>query len=197
MISRRHFCAILGASTVFPFQRALSAEPGSANSSLLDQARSALGRYRRWKPREDIVGIVDFAAPSHVPRFHLVNLLSGTSLTILVAHGKGSDPAHSGWLQHFSNDPGSEASSSGCYLTGDTYIGRHGQSRRLIGLDATNSNALERGLVIHPADYVSEATALKLGKIGRSEGCLAISAADHAMVLERLGKGCLIQAGKV
>ncbi len=41
----------------------------------------------------------------------------------LVAHGKGSDPEHSGWLQRFSNIPDSEASSDGVFRTGDIYEG--------------------------------------------------------------------------
>ena len=64
----------------------------------------------------------------------------------MIAHGSGSDPAHTGWLQRFSNVPDSFASSEGAYLASDYYVGKHGRSQRLAGLDATNSNALDRAI---------------------------------------------------
>lgn len=82
-------------------------------------------------------------------------------------------------------------------VLGETYSGRHGLSRRLIGLDPTNSNAQERGLVIHAADYVSDELAKSTGKIGRSEGCLAVSPADLKLVLDQLGPRCLIYADRI
>ncbi|WP_294197684.1 murein L,D-transpeptidase catalytic domain-containing protein [uncultured Sphingomonas sp.] len=82
-------------------------------------------------------------------------------------------------------------------MLGETYSGRHGLSRRLIGLDPTNSNAQERGLVIHAADYVSDELAKSTGKIGRSEGCLAVSPADLKLVLDQLGPRCLIYADRI
>ena len=77
-----------------------------------------------------------------------------------VAHGRGSDPANSGWAEHFSNRPGSNASSQGSFLTGDTYVGKHGRSRRLHGLDPQNNLAASRGIVIHSASYVDPGLAL-------------------------------------
>jgi hypothetical protein len=164
---------------------------------LLGRAKASLDRHGSHVLSRDLIGIVDFNAPSRDPRFHIVNLASGRSETFLVAHGRGSDPAHRGWLEKFSNEPGSAASSAGAYLTGGTYEGKHGHSRRLIGLDPDNSNAEARAIVIHSAWYVGDEMVRETGKLGRSEGCLAVSPSDLDVVLARLGPGSLIYAGKV
>lgn len=116
---------------------------------------------------------------------------------MLVAHGRGSDPDHSGWVERFSNEPGSAASSRGAYLTQDIYQGKHGSSRRLLGLDPQNSNAQPRAIVIHAAWYVGPQMIQDHGKLGRSEGCFAFSDNDLSMVLDRLGSGRLIYADKL
>ena len=77
-----------------------------------------------WIRDRDFIGIVDFALASHEPRFHVVHLPSGQVESYRVAHGRGSDPAHCGYLEQFSNEFGSKATSNGAYMTADTY---HGQ----------------------------------------------------------------------
>lgn len=116
--------------------------------------------------------------------------------TLHVAHGRGSDPANSGWVEHFSNRPGSNASSQGSFLTGDTYVGKHGRSRRLHGLGPENNLAASRGIVIHSASYVDPGLALAQGRIGRSQGCFTVSNRKIADVLARLGPGHLLFASK-
>ena len=137
---------------------AVAADP-AYNSRLLELARRELQRAGTKVWRHDIVGIADFARPSSLPRFHFVNLEAGTIKSFLVSHGRGSDPAHSGFLQAFSNVPGSEATSRGAYLTCEWYKGKYGTSVRLDGLDADNSNALDRAIVMHPAEYAREDSA--------------------------------------
>ncbi len=156
---------------------------------LQQRALAARARLGSRITAGDRIGMVDFALPSRQPRFHILDMASGARQTVLVAHGKGSDPDHSGWLERFSNEPGSEASSAGAYLTGDLYEGKHGRSRRLIGLDPSNCNAEARALVIHGAWYVSSQMAQDKGKLGRSQGCLAVAGNDLASVLDRLGPG--------
>jgi hypothetical protein len=73
--------------------------------------------------RRDIAGIADFAQPSAQPRFHFANLENGTVRSFYVAHGRGSDPDHCGYLRSFSNEPGSFATSRGAYLTCEWYNG--------------------------------------------------------------------------
>lgn len=176
--------------------RSFAAVKSGDQPSLLPRAMAALNT-RGSIPHRDIVGIVDFGAPSRAPRFHLVDLGNGrVMMTHLVAHGRGSDPANSGWLERFSNRPGSNASSQGSFLSGDTYYGKHGRSRRLMGLDAENSLALSRGIVIHAADYVTPDHALSQGRVGRSQGCFAVSNRAIDEVLARLGPGRLLFASK-
>src|SRR3546814_18202274 len=79
------------------------------------------------------VVIADLYLASGRAVFHLIYFESGKVRNRLVAHGRGSDPKHSGWLQRFSNEPGSLATSDGAYLTGQGYVGEHGRSMRLTG----------------------------------------------------------------
>ena len=164
---------------------------------LLGRAKAALDLHKSRVRNRDLLAIADFSKPSRDPRFYLVNVHSGKSTTFLVAHGKGSDPGHSGWVQSFSNTPGSEATSSGSYVVGEAYIGEHGASRRLTGLDAQNDQAEARAIVIHPAWYVSQTMISEQGKIGRSQGCFAFSQGDIGQILERLAPGTLLYADKV
>jgi len=168
-----------------------------APSAIVAAAREGLQRYGRMAAHTDIVGVADFSQASKTPRLHLVDVANGRIDSLLVAHGRGSDPSHTGWVKTFSNAPSSNATSEGCYLTGDYYVGQHGRSMRLKGLEATNSNAESRGIVVHAAWYVSAQMAAQHGMLGRSEGCLAVSEADLPGVLQRLGPGRLIVAKKL
>src|SRR3546814_4096269 len=100
-----------------------------------------------------------------------------------VAHGSGSDPEHDGWLKWFSNEPGSNATSRGAYITWEWYTGRYGTSVRLGGLDADNSNTLERLIVMHAADYATPAHVARWGRLGRSNGCFAMAPDDFLYAL--------------
>lgn len=173
------------------------AEPVGVSAQLLRRALAALDNHSAVIPNRDVIAIADFSLPSRTPRFHLVDVASGRVSSHLVAHGRGSDPAHTGWLQRFSNAPHSNATSSGAYRTDGMYIGAHGRSIRLSGLDATNDNVLSRGIVVHAAWYVSDAMARAHGVLGRSEGCFALSSTSLPEVLTRLGPGHLIYADKV
>lgn len=162
---------------------------------LIARANAALDAHAGMIPNRDIVGIADFGVHNSKPRFHLVDLHNGRMESFLVAHGRGSDPAHTGWLQHFSNLPGSEASSQGTYLTKDVYFGAHGRSRRLAGLDPQNNQAEPRSIVVHGAWYVSPELAAR-GAIGRSEGCFAFQQDQVGQIIDRLGAGRMILALK-
>jgi hypothetical protein len=201
MVSRRQILAggAGAALALSPGVRGASplTSPSAPNPALLQRALGALSRHAARLNAIDRIGIVDFTALSRSPRFHIFDMATGASRGLLVAHGRGSDPASLGWLQHFSNEPGSAASSSGAYVTGDQYDGKHGASRRLIGLDPENSNAEARAIVIHPAAYVSARMAAERGKIGRSEGCFAFAESDIALVLDQLGNGRLIYADRI
>lgn len=202
IISRRHLIlggAALAFSTAARATLMPSAPLATASlpQPLMRRALQALEQHQLKIAIRDFIGIADFTAPSRIPRFHILDLASGRSRSLLVAHGRGSDPDHSGWLELFSNTPGSAASSDGAYLTGETYVGAHGRSRRLVGLDPQNSNAEARAIVVHAAWYVSPDMISDHGKLGRSEGCFAFDQNDLSYVLDRLGQGRMIYAGKL
>jgi hypothetical protein len=169
---------------------------GDVAPGLLRRALDALDLHGELIAHRDFLGIADFSLPSRSPRFHLLNLSDGSVRSHWVAHGRGSDPAHTGWLERFSNEPRSNATSAGAYRTDAAYLGAHGHSIRLEGLDPTNSNAAARAIVVHGAWYVSEEIIGRFGMLGRSEGCFAVSRASLDEVLTRLGPGRLIYAGK-
>ncbi len=150
---------------------------------------------RLW--RSDIVGVADFARPSALPRLHFANLEDGTVRSFLVAHGRGSDPEHDGWLKRFSNDPGSNATSRGAYLTCEWYAGKYGTSIRLEGMERDNCNALDRAIVMHPAAYADPSMIERWGKLGRSEGCFAMAPGEFNEALWRLSGGRLLYADRI
>ena len=203
VFSRRFFLAsYLAALSAGTCARALSAPRSAAEGGqgmappLLQRALGALERHRDSIEHRDFIGVADFSLPSRAARFHVVNLASGHVKSYLVAHGRGSDPTHTGWLERFSNDPGSNATSSGTFRTGSLYVGAHGHSMRLDGLDPTNSNAASRAIVVHGAWYVSEVMIDHLGMLGRSEGCFAVSNSSLGEIISALGPGRLIYADR-
>lgn len=197
-LSRRGFIGALGVGLAgLTAPAAFASVRTSPPPRLLAAAQAALDRHGAMIRHRDVVGLVDFAAPSGTPRFQIVDLGNGRTLAnLLVAHGRGSDPGNTGFLQRFSNHPGSHASSPGSYLVSDTYMGKYGRSRRLIGLDPDNDQALARAIVIHRADYVSHGMAKTSGRVGRSLGCFTVANADITTALAMLGPGRLLFAAR-
>jgi hypothetical protein len=177
-------------------QQGLAATAASVNPRLVSRALDALAQHNSQIWSRDVIAIADFGLPSAVPRFHLIDILRGSTTSLLVAHGRGSDPANTGMLQNFSDVDGSACTSEGAYVTGQMYSGVHGLSRRVTGLDPTNGHAEDRAIVIHSASYVDPAIAAQYGKIGRSDGCFAFAERDIPFVLAKLGEGRLLYAGK-
>ncbi|MEA3001081.1 MAG: hypothetical protein QOH04_1801 [Sphingomonadales bacterium] len=202
-LSRRTFLsaatAAAGAAAVLParaFATVAASQP-VINPLLRARALASLDAKRSLIQRTDVIGIADFARASRDPRFYIVDLNSGFVTQHLVAHGRGSDPAHSGWLEFFSNELGSAATSEGAYLTGEAYTGKYGYSMRLTGLDVSNSNALAREIVVHTAWYAEPRMIDAYGKLGRSEGCFALPGVSHAEAMTRLGSGRFLYAEKI
>jgi hypothetical protein len=194
---RRRFLQASAALGLAALTRPAFAAAAGSDGAVVAAAKAGLERAGGRIAHRDLVAVADFAQPSRTPRLHLVDLEGGRVESLLVAHGRGSDPAHTGWLKSFSNAPGSAATSEGRYLTGDYYQGHHGRSMRLVGLDPTNSNAEPRAIVVHAAWYVGPGVVREHGVLGRSEGCFAVSDADLPKVLERLGPGRLLAATRL
>ena len=178
------------------------AQPRVGVDPLLDprmvaRARAAFDRHRASIQNIDVVAIADFTKASSDPRFYLLDTNSGRVSRHLVAHGRGSDPEHTGFLQRFSNQPGSEASSNGAYVTTEYYPGHYGRAMRVRGLDFSNSNAESRAIVVHSAWYAEPGVLASMGRLGRSEGCFALPFAGLQEVLERLGPGHFLYADRL
>jgi len=169
---------------------------GRIRPEILERAIDAMdARGHRGKESGRLV-VVDYSLPSSEPRLFVVDLASGADDAFRAAHGKGSDLDHDGYLDSFSDAPGSGASPEGLYRTAEEYYGGHGRSLRLDGLDDTNANARSRAIVIHSAVYAEPEHLKKYGKLGRSNGCIVFSADDLAAFLDEVPKGTLIFVGK-
>ncbi|MFM5914555.1 hypothetical protein D5I55_02720 [Chakrabartia godavariana] len=195
-IGRREMLAGSVATAVASFLPS-TALAAPADARLFEIAKRELDRMgdRIWV--KDVVGLADFSLVSAEPRFFVVNLVAGTINRYYVTHGRGSDPEHNGWLKGFSNDPGSNATSRGAYLTRNYYDGKHGLSMRLTGLDHDNNNAESRAIVVHGADYANPDLIRTTGKLGRSEGCFAFPQARLVEVIARMGPGRMIFADRL
>lgn len=178
-----------------PAQPQVPSAPIGIDPQLFARAKAALDQHQIY-PR-DVMGVADFSKPSSEARFHLVDLQNGTVESHLVCHGRGSDPAHSGFLERFSNDFGSYATSNGTYVTDDYYQGKYGLSLRVRGLDWSNNNAEPRAIVIHNAWYAEPEMIQQHGMLGRSEGCFAMPKKSQYEVMRRLAGGRMIYADKL
>jgi hypothetical protein len=169
--------------------------PGGIDPQLFARAKAALDQHRIG-PR-DSIGIVDFSKPSSEPRFFVVDMATGNVDAHRVAHGRGSDPDHSGFVEKFSNNFGSYASSNGTYATDEYYNGKYGLSMKVRGLDWSNYTAEPRAIVIHNAWYAEDNMIPVHGKLGRSEGCFAMSRKSQFEVMRKLAGGRMIYADKL
>jgi hypothetical protein len=132
-----------------------------------------------------VLTVVDFTKSSRVKRMWIIDMVNNSLiLNTLVAHGQGSG---NDMATNFSDINESHQSSLGFFLADDVYMGKHGRSLRLNGLDdGFNTSARARGIVIHAADYVSEGTINALGRLGRSFGCPAVSPMVVTQVINTL-----------
>jgi hypothetical protein len=136
----------------------------------------------------DKLAIIDYSRPSIDKRFWLFDLEKRQLLVEdLVAHGKGSGENYAG---DFSNQPGSLKSSLGLFRIGQSYLGKHGPSLRLIGLEpGFNDLAMDRAIVIHGADYVNPSFIQLHQRLGRSFGCPALSPESARKTIETFSSG--------
>jgi hypothetical protein len=164
---------------------------------LFEIAKEKLARHGAGLWHRDLVGVADFGLHSSEKRLHFVDFERGKVDSYHCAHGMGSDPEHDGWLNWFSNVHESWCTSQGAYMTFSWYVGRFGTSMRLEGLEPTNSNALDRAIVMHRAAYCEPEHIARYGKLGRSNGCFAMSNTDFQDALLRLSGGRLLYADRI
>ncbi|PWT94994.1 MAG: hypothetical protein C5B52_18850 [Bacteroidetes bacterium] len=140
---------------------------------------------------DSILSIADFSKSSREKRFYVIDLKNYTLLfNTRVAHGRNSGMDYAKW---FSNNPSSNKSSLGFYVTQNTYNGDNGFSLRLQGIErGINDKALRRNIVVHGADYAEEDFINARGHLGRSFGCPALPMNEHKEIIDAIKDGtCL------
>lgn len=122
---------------------------------------------------QDLAVFINFKIPSGKYRYFLYDLKNNKIVQkAIVSHGSGSVVQGSNDLQ-FSNTEGSYQSSLGKYAIGGSYMGQFGKAYRLKGLDPTNSNAMQRAIVLHSFSSVSDVESEKPATL--SLGCPMLS----------------------
>jgi hypothetical protein len=139
-----------------------------------------------------VLTLIDFSQPSQQKRLWVINIEKAKVLYhTLVAHGKASG---ADVPMAFSNQDGSEMSSLGFYRTAPTtYVGKHGLSLKIKGMDpGFNTNAESRAVVVHGADYVCEDFVRAHGRLGRSQGCPALPVAQTPAIVKAIQGGSVL-----
>jgi len=117
---------------------------------------------------QDIAVFINFKTYSGKYRYFVYDLKNDKILQkAIVSHGSGSVVKNSKDLK-FSNTEGSYQSSLGKYEILNSYSGKFGKAYRLNGLDISNSNAMQRAIVLHsygciPDRESSDPACLSLG----------------------------------
>ena len=137
----------------------------------------AIGGYMKLddagKISNPLLTVIDFNLSSTKKRMWILNMdTQEVIFNTYVAHGKNTGGE---FAKNFSNKQNSHQSSLGFYVTGETYYGKNGLSLFIDGMETNfNSNARERYVVIHGADYAEPDFIKRIGRLGRSYGCPAV-----------------------
>jgi hypothetical protein len=175
----------------------LRADLGPAADSLrLEVLAQACVGYLTLHPSGRIeqggrLAVADMDLPNTTERLWVIDLQQRKVLhRSLVAHGRGSGHLRA---RRFSNLAKSACTSLGFYRTSGTYGGRHGYSRRLLGLDkGQNANAASRYVVLHAADYAGPKYVRQHGHLGYSRGCPALPPGQYKQIISALPAGSLL-----
>ncbi len=142
-------------------------------------------------PNQRYLTVCDFSLSSNTNRLWLIDTRTKqVVINTLVAHGSRTGEEYA---RYFSNIPESHQSSLGFYVTRNSYSGKNGYSMRMDGVDGRfNNKALSRDVVMHGADYVSNAYARANKRIGRSWGCPSVARNMAAPIIDRIKNGSVL-----
>lgn len=139
------------------------------NARLRGKVSSLSGYLKTNNYNTNYCFMVDMRINSGRKRFFVYNLQRDmVERSGLVAHGTGSD--RRGEELYFSNTPNSNCTSLGRYKIGKSYMGTWGLAYKLYGLDASNSNAFGRAIVLH-AHYLVPTEEVDPYPLCESWGC--------------------------
>lgn len=164
------------------------AAPQLQRQALQEALQALRCAERGWSGVARRLAIIDYSRSSLERRLWVFDLTHRRVLQReFVAHGRQSGEL---FAERFSNLPGSHQSSLGLFRGAERYVGRHGHSLRLDGLEpGVNDEARARALVIHAADYVSPQWAQRYERMGRSLGCPAVQQEVIRLLVDQLEEG--------
>jgi hypothetical protein len=141
--------------------------------------------------KQNIISVADFSQSSRNKRLFIIDVEKHEVVTqTYVAHGRNSGQEYA---TSFSNTPESHQSSLGFYLTKNTYIGQHGLSLVLDGIEkGINDNAEARKIVIHGANYIGDSHLKSNPFTGRSHGCPAVASKLSKSIIETIKDGSVL-----
>jgi hypothetical protein len=147
--------------------------------------------WARGDTQRRLLTVIDYSMHSSEERMWVIDLETGALLyNTWVAHGQGSGVATA---EDLSNTPESHKSNVGLMITAGTYTGKHGRSLYLHGMEpGFNDNAYDRSIVMHTADYVSQAFIDANGRLGRSHGCPALSHELGQQIIDTIMGGTVV-----
>ena len=169
----------------------------SVPRDLNERAKEALEYCQEYGYSTDYCLLVDYGRHSGRVRFFIWDFEKDKPiLKSLCAHGYGK--GSTARKPVFSNEPGSFCSSLGHYRVGKEKTMSKPKGRKalvLYGKDKTNSNALQRGILIHPVSLpnfsiwplmipVTVHTVLGHKIRPKSEGCITIPFRKYSEVVE-------------
>lgn len=160
----------------------------SPNNAIIDSV------IERLPSDANYLCIVNFGKHSGEERFYIYNVRNNKyEYSGLVQHGNGK--GNTAGKPKFSNVIGSNCSSLGLYkiTSKDNMHSWPGAPCfRMVGLDSTNSNAIARGILIHPSLTRTlmpfEIWGLDLPLTGESRGCFAVSCNTMYEISKRFKK---------
>ena len=131
---------------------------------------------------KEVAFFIDMKIKSGKYRFFVCDLKTNKIIDQgLVSHGLGSETDVEGELK-FSNENRSFCTSLGKYSIGKHYNGIYGKAYKLYGLDATNSNAFKRNIVLHQFESIPDQEQEQF--ICKSLGCPMV----NELFFDRIGE---------
>ncbi|MEG1665348.1 murein L,D-transpeptidase catalytic domain-containing protein [Chryseobacterium sp.] len=186
-------------SLLFALLFLISCNPSKAQETtgvLPKEKISELKNYIKNKDyNQNLAIFINFKIHSGKYRYFVYDLKNDKIIQkAIVSHGSGSVIKNSDQLK-FSNIEGSYQSSLGKYEIKESYSGQFGKAYRLKGLDSTNSNAMQRAIVLHSFGCVPDLESQNLACL--SLGCPMLSTKafkETAKILDQSKKSIVLYA---
>lgn len=148
-------------------------------SAVVKKGLTQLAWLKRHGYSQRYVLLADLSLPMNDYRLFLVDLeKQQVILRSVMAHGSGRGSTIEEAV--CSNEPGSNCSSLGRYRFGENYNGRWGNSFRLHGLDPGNNRALQRAIVFHYYEHMTDHP--ETGSLYYSQGCPMVPKSTYLKV---------------